>query len=87
MGTEAALEFPNLRLWRYDEGERGWNFAMQPQDIPLPLGDAFANQCAHFCAVINGKEQPRITAEEATKSLAATVAVFAAMESGRKVML
>jgi predicted dehydrogenase len=87
MGTEAALEFPNLKLWRYDEGERGWNFVMRPRDIPLPLGDAFVNQCAHFCAVINGEEEPRISAEDATRTLAATVAVFEAMETGRKVML
>jgi predicted dehydrogenase len=87
MGAEAALEFPNLKLWRYDDGERGWNFVMKPQDIPLSLGGAFANQCAHFCAVINGEEDPRISAEDATKSLAATVAVFEAMETGRKVVL
>ena len=87
MGTEAALEFPNLRIWRYGDGERGWNFVMRPQDISLPLGDAFATQCAHFCAVIRGEESSRVTSEDATKSLAATIAVFEAVETGRRVML
>lgn len=87
MGTEAALEFPNLKIWRYGDRERGWNFAMRPQDISLPLGDAFATQCVHFCAVVEGEEPPRVTAEDATKSLAATLAVFEAMETGRRVML
>ena len=87
MGTNAALEFPNLKIWRYVDSERGWHFAMRPQDISIPLGDAFAHQCAHFCAVVRGEEQPRITAEDATRSLAATVAVFDAMETGRRITL
>jgi predicted dehydrogenase len=87
MGTEAALEFPNLRIWHYGDGERGWNFAMRPQDISVPLGDAFATQCAHFCAVIKGEEPPRVSAEDAMKSLAATLAVFEAMDTGRRVII
>ena len=87
MGSDAALEFPNLRIWRYRPGEEGWNHPLESEDIVLPLGDAFASQCAHFCAVIRGREKPRITAEDATGTLAVTLAVFTAMESGRRVML
>lgn len=87
MGSEAALEFPNLKIWRHRPGEESWNHTLESDEIALPLGDAFASQCAHFCAVIRGREEPRITAEDATGTLAATLAVFTAMESGRRVML
>ncbi|MHA1553438.1 MAG: Gfo/Idh/MocA family protein [Alphaproteobacteria bacterium] len=87
MGTEAALEFPNLRIWRHADGERGWHHLVTPHNVPFSLGDAFAAQCAHFCAVISGEEQPRVTAEDATRSLAATVAVFEAMDTARQVKL
>jgi predicted dehydrogenase len=87
MGTEAALEFPNLRVWRYRDGERGWNFSTHREDIDTPERDVFAAQCAHFCAVIRGDEIPCITAEDANGSLAATVAVFEAMATGCRVTL
>lgn len=85
MGSEAALDFPNLTLWRHRQGEAGWNHLMQPTDISLPLDDAFTAQCAHFCAVIRGDETPRITARDAAMTLRATLAVFEAAQSGRRV--
>ena len=85
MGTNAALEFPNLVLWRTADGQRGWTHAMHPQALPLDLGDAFVNQIRHFCAVIEGTETPRITAADATRSLRATLAVFEAAQTGRRI--
>lgn len=87
MGSAAALEFPNLKIWRYRPGEEGWNHTLESEEIALPLGDAFASQCAHFCAVIRGREEARVSAEDATGTLAAALAVFAAMERGRRAML
>jgi hypothetical protein len=37
--------------------------------------------------VINGKEQPRISAMDATKTLKATLAVFEASEKGAEIHL
>lgn len=87
MGTKACLDFPNLTLWQHAPGEAGWNHLMEPTEMPMPLGDAFAAQCAHFCAVIRGDETPRITAQDATKTLQATLAVFEAAESGKRALL
>ncbi len=87
MGTKAALDFPNLTLWTHDEGESGWNHPTRPHPIEHHLGDAFAAQCRHFRAVICEDELPRITAADATETLRATLAVFEAAESGRRVML
>lgn len=75
MGSEACLEFPNLRTWT-SEGKPDWNHLMKMEEKSVPLEDAYIAQCLHFCGVIRGEELPRITAEDATKTLAATLAVF-----------
>ncbi len=85
MGDKAALDFPNLALWTHAQGESGWNYPMAQQALDCDLGDAFAAQCRHFCAVIDGLEEPRITATDATSTLRATLAVFQAAESGTRV--
>ncbi len=87
MGTRAALDFPNLTMWTGEGGEPDWNHTMTAQAIDADLGDAFAAQCSHFCAVIRGDEAPRITASDATKTLQATLAVFEAAESGKRIDL
>lgn len=87
MGTGAALDFPNLTLWTHETGESGWNHEMQPWSLESILGDAFAAQCRHFCAVVRGDEQPRIDAADGAKSLRATLAVFASAKAGRRITL
>jgi len=80
--AERSLDFPNLVLWKHQNENADWHHKMNPQAIEMELEDAYVAQCAHFCAVISGKEKPRITAAEATKTLEATLAVFDASEKG-----
>ncbi len=87
MGTEAALDFPNLTLWTHEAGESGWNHKMRPRSVESVLGDAFSSQCRHFCAVIRGDEEPRIDAADGARSLRATLAVFEAAHAGQRVTL
>jgi predicted dehydrogenase len=87
MGTTAALEFPNLVLWHYGDESPDWNHAMKRDDISQTLGDAFTRQIAHFCAVISGREDPVVTARDATESLKVTLAVFEAARTGRRILL
>ena len=84
-GSEASLEFPNLVLWKHEKGNSDWHQKMYPKHIDIELEDAYISQCSHFCAVICGREEPRITATDATKTLEATLAVFDASESGAEV--
>ena len=86
VGTKGSLEFPNLRLWKTD-GEPDWHHPMIQHDEGLPLEDAYIAQCRHFCRVIQNLEPPRITAEDATRTLAATLAVFDSAEQGRQIEL
>jgi predicted dehydrogenase len=87
MGTKASLDFPNLMLWHHGDDTPDWNHVMKGEEIPLDLGNAYARQIAHFCAVISGREEPRITAGDATETLRVTLAVFDAARSGTRVML
>ena len=82
IGSKASLDFPNLVLWRHAGNERDWLHEISPEVIKSEIGDAYPEQIRHFCAVIKGKEQPRINAVDATKTLKATLAVFEASEKG-----
>ncbi len=84
--TEAALEFPRLKLWRHD-GATDWNHPISAEPITLPEVDVFEAQIAHFARVIKGEETPIITGEDATRSLAVTSAVLEATRTGQVVRL
>ncbi len=60
---------------------------MKMEETPVPLEDAYIAQCRHFCGVIRGEEMPRITAEDASKTLAVTLAVFDSAEQQRTITL
>ena len=85
-GTTGALEFPDLAIWR-NVGGRGWNHAMERQPVPFGQAEAYALQCAHFCDVVRGMAAPLVDAADGTRTLAATVAVFRAAETGERVDL
>ncbi len=86
MGTEGSLEFPNLKVWT-SRGTSEWRNPLAAQDLSGPLEDAFSNQIVHFAKVIRGDEQPRISARDAADTLRATLAVYEAAKSGRRVTL
>ncbi|MDP7619167.1 MAG: Gfo/Idh/MocA family oxidoreductase [Dehalococcoidia bacterium] len=87
VGSEASLDFPNLVLWRHAGGTPDWNHLITSQAMEMSLEDAYVAQCRHFCAVISGTEQPRITALDAARTLEATLAVFEASEKRAEVRL
>jgi predicted dehydrogenase len=87
MGTKAALDFPNLTLWHHGEATPDWNHAMVGEDISETIEDAYVAQMTHFAAVIHGTQSPRINARDATETLRATLAVFDAARSGKRIAL
>lgn len=80
-GTEGALTLPHLEFWSYRTA-RGWHEPMSVEALPFAPGDPYLAQIAHFCAVIRGAEAPLIDADDATRTLSATLAVKASAESG-----
>ena len=87
IGSKAALDFPNLVLWQHGDDHRDWVHEIFPEPITVEFEDPYVSQCRHFCAVINGNEQPRITAVDAVKTLRATLAVFEAADKGTEIRL
>ena len=85
-GTDAALEFPRLTVWRY-RGAKSWTSPLDSAAVRVPGGDAFALQLAHFAAVIRDGAAPIVTGREGQRTLAATLALFEAARTGRSVTL
>ena len=87
VGTEGALDFPNLRLWASTGDQANWHGPKTATEFPMELGDAFVRQIDHFADVIADRAAPRITVADATQSLRATLAVLEAAKSGERVEL
>ncbi len=85
-GTAAAMEFPRLKIWRHD-GPVDWHSPLGSETPTLPKIDVYAEQIAHFIRVIRGEEVPIITGEDASRSLAATLAVVEAIGTKNAVSL
>ncbi len=82
LGTEAALEFPNLVLWRQDSGRGDWTHATAPARQDIPYSDPYVKQIGHFADVTAGRASPCVTVRDAVRNVEAAQAVFRAAESG-----
>jgi predicted dehydrogenase len=80
-GERGSLNVPTLRL-RTSEGEASWWSPLSTQVLDRGQGDPLARQLAHFCAVIRGEAEPRVTAADATRTLRATLAVAESARQG-----
>lgn len=84
LGSAAALDFPNLTLWRQTaEGPLSWAQPMAAETVPVPAGVPLVRQIDHFLAVIAGKERPRVSGRDGFATLAATLAVTEAARTGQ----
>lgn len=89
-GTEGALAFPQMNIWRYaDPARAGWHEPLERASLrsQIPSVDPLVAQIAHFCAVIRGEAEPLIDGQDATKSLAAVLAILESAELGAPVAL
>ena len=85
-GTDGSLAVPSLRMWRYG-GRRGWAEPLSRSHLQVEASDPLARQLDHYCDVIVGKAQPVSCAGDATRTLAATLAIHTAASTGRSVQL
>lgn len=83
-GTRASLALPGLELWRH-EGDRGWMAPVEHLRRTVPEQDPLALEIRHFCRVVRGDEPPVLDAAGGLATLAATLAVLEAAESGAPV--
>ena len=85
-GTEGALTVPKLELWRYGS-EQGWGSPLQREHLVVEAIDPLVQQIRHFCAVVRGEVEPKITGRDAVRTLLAVQAVFEAARTGHTIEL
>jgi predicted dehydrogenase len=94
-GMEGALSIPRLDFWHHT-GEAGWWSPLCCERSVVPTQDAWTlsvnddpltNEMRHFCAVVRREAKPLLDARGATQTLAVTLAVKEAAESGQVVSL
>ena len=73
-GTDASLTLPQLEVWEY-RGEKGWHEPLTVERSAPHSGDPYHEQLRHFAAVIDGREAPVCSGDDAARTLAATFAV------------
>ena len=83
-GTEGSLSVPNMELWSYAQ-QPGWHAPLSRETVAPAALDPLAEQLRHFCAVIAGREQPLISAEDAMGTLAVVEAVSEAARTGQTI--
>ncbi len=87
-GKKASLTFPSLELFSYDKnfGE-GWHRPFKRQNLPVDRLDVFEEELRHFCELIKGKVESRITAYDATETLRVIEAIKESSITGKRIYL
>ena len=87
-GKKASLAFPSMELFSYDKnfGE-GWHRPFKRQNLPVDRFDVFEEELKHFCELIKGKVESRITAYDATETLRVIEAIKESSTVGRRICL
>ena len=81
-GTDGALAFPQMELWKYPERNRGgWQHPMQKSVVPVTRANSLTVQLAHFCDVVRGTQPPLVDARDGARSLAAALAILRSIDT------
>lgn len=83
IGTGGSLALPRLELWRHDGVTGSWYETIRPQTLTAagPRA-AMKHQLRHFCGVVRGEHGPRVTGEDALRTLRTALAILEAMDDG-----
>jgi predicted dehydrogenase len=77
LGTKASLTFPGMKKTYYaDPTKVGWQHPITTEQLDITSSDPYPEQLKHFCRVIEGKEKPRTSGEDALRTLRITMAVL-----------
>jgi predicted dehydrogenase len=80
-GTLGSIAIPTLQRWQV-QGEGSWNEAMRSDKLNTAAIDPLARQLDHFCDVIEGRVPPKVTVDDAARSLSVTLAIIKAVQTG-----
>ena len=87
-GKKASLAFPSMELFSYDKnfGE-GWHRPFKRQNLLVDRFNIIEEELKHFCDLIKGKVESRITAYDATETLRVIEAIKESSITGRRIYL
>lgn len=85
-GTQGSLTVPTLETWT-NEPNGGRDAPLMRRRLYHLPADALTQQCAHFAAVMRGEQKPLVTAQDATQTLAATLAIRRSAACGGEVRI
>jgi predicted dehydrogenase len=87
-GTWGSLAVPTMRLVRYlREEDRSWHKPLDKSTVLLAVTDPLAAQIEHFCAVIGGTAQPRVTIRDGVQNLRVVDAILRSAKSGQTIKI
>jgi predicted dehydrogenase len=87
-GTKASFVFPGLKKVFYPHpAKSGWQYPISTEEVEIVRADPYQEQLKHFCNVVKGIEKPRITGEDAKKTLEVALAIQKSGEIGKPISL
>ncbi len=85
-GTRGSMELPGSKIWS-QEGKRSWWEPISQNQIEFDARDPLDIQISHFCDVISGTAQPRVSGMDGLRSLQVIAAIKASAEQKAPVAL
>ena len=73
------MELPASKIWSQEE-KRSWWEPISQRPIEFASEDPLEIQISHFCDVISGKTQPRVTGLDGLRSLQVVAAIKTSAE-------
>ncbi|MFZ8899783.1 MAG: Gfo/Idh/MocA family protein, partial [Alphaproteobacteria bacterium] len=86
-GTLGSLAVPSLCLRTHLKGAESWLTPLLEDKLPYQAQDPYIPQMTNFADVIRGDAEPVVSGREGLKTLAATLAIAEAANTGRAVKL
>lgn len=88
LGSEGALAFPRMELWRYrDPARAGWQHPLRRSRQEVTPADPLVLQLKHFCRVVRGRESPLVDGGDGARTLAVALAVQESIDRKAPVLL
>lgn len=88
MGTKGSVSFPDLKLHHYRSTSEAWfdELTVDPSP-PIDATPPFTHQLRHFAKVIEGKEEPNCSAQDALLTILTLEAILESAKTGLPVQV
>jgi predicted dehydrogenase len=84
-GTKGSLTVPYLQHRWHEPGQESWDVPLTQLRVPVRPADAYHEQMRNFSGVIRGAEKPVLDGRGGTMTLATTLAITRAAQTGAQV--